>query len=61
LIPDEVGKDPQTTAALQRRHVAYEHELVALGAQVMWLVLLIIFLCSSVTFSLNERQWICRW
>jgi len=34
LIPDEVGKDPQTTAALQRRHVAYEHELVALGAQV---------------------------
>jgi len=39
LIPDEVGKDPQTTAALQRHHVAYEHELVALGAQVKWLLL----------------------
>lgn len=34
LMSDEVGKDPQTNAALQRRHASYEHELVALGAQV---------------------------
>lgn len=34
LMPDEVGKDAQTTAALQRRHLTYEHELIALGMQV---------------------------
>lgn len=34
LMSEEVGKDPQTNAALQRRHASYEHELVALGAQV---------------------------
>jgi len=35
LMPDEVGKDAQTTAALQRRHLTYEHELIALGLQVI--------------------------
>jgi spectrin beta len=34
LMPDEIGRDAQTTAALQRRHLAYEHELIALGLQV---------------------------
>jgi spectrin beta len=34
LIPDEIGRDAQSTAALQRRHIVYEHELVALGVQV---------------------------
>lgn len=34
LMSEEFGKDPQTNAALQRRHDSYEHELVALGAQV---------------------------
>jgi len=34
LMPDEIGKDAQTTAALQRRHLTYEHELIALGIQV---------------------------
>ena len=33
-MPDETGKDSQTTAALQRRHQAYEQELIALGQQV---------------------------
>lgn len=33
-IPDELGRDAQTVAALQRRHVSFEHDLVTLGAQV---------------------------
>jgi spectrin beta len=34
LMPDEVGDDARTTAALQRRHQTYEQELIALGQQV---------------------------
>ncbi|ESN99908.1 hypothetical protein HELRODRAFT_101195 [Helobdella robusta] len=34
LILDDVGRDPQSTAALQRRHATFEHELVALCYQV---------------------------
>ena len=33
-IPDELGRDAQTVAALQRRHANFEHDLVTLGAQV---------------------------
>lgn len=34
LILEDVGRDPQSTAALQRRHATFEHELVALCYQV---------------------------
>jgi hypothetical protein len=43
-MPDEVGKDAQTTAALQRRHLTYEHELIALGLQVFYVICLLAFL-----------------
>lgn len=33
-IPDDLGKDGQTVAALQRRLANFEHDLVTLGAQV---------------------------
>ena len=33
-IPDELGKDAQSVAALQRRHANFEHDLLTLGAQV---------------------------
>ena len=33
-IPDELGRDAQSVAALQRRHANFEHDLVNLGAQV---------------------------
>ena len=33
-IPDDLGKDAQGVAALQRRHANFEHDLVTLGAQV---------------------------
>ena len=33
-IPDELGRDAQTVAALQRRHANFEHDLITLGAQV---------------------------
>ena len=35
-IPEELGKDAQSVAALQRRHANFEHDLVTLGAQVSW-------------------------
>jgi len=34
MIPDELGKDAKSVAALQRRHVNFEHDLVTLGSQV---------------------------
>lgn len=33
-IPDELGRDAKTVAALQRRHATFEHDLMTLGAQV---------------------------
>lgn len=33
-IPDDLGKDSQTVAALQRRLANFEHDLIMLGAQV---------------------------
>lgn len=33
-IPEELGKDAQSVAALQRRHANFEHDLLTLGAQV---------------------------
>ena len=34
MIPDELGKDAKSVAALQRRHANFEHDLVTLGTQV---------------------------
>lgn len=34
-IPDDLGKDSQTVAALQRRLANFEHDLVNLGTQVI--------------------------
>lgn len=34
LIPDDLGKDAKTVAALQRRHANFEHDLLTLGTQV---------------------------
>uniref|UniRef100_A0A0B7BRB8 PH domain-containing protein n=1 Tax=Arion vulgaris TaxID=1028688 RepID=A0A0B7BRB8_9EUPU len=33
-IPEELGRDAQSVAALQRKHANFEHDLVALGTQV---------------------------
>lgn len=33
-IPEELGKDAKSVAALQRRHATFEHDLVTLGTQV---------------------------
>ena len=34
IIPDELGKDAKSVAALQRRHANFEHDLVTIGTQV---------------------------
>lgn len=34
MIPEELGKDAKSVAALQRRHANFEHDLVTLGTQV---------------------------
>ena len=34
-IPEELGKDAKSVAALQRRHAQFENDLVSLGTQVM--------------------------
>ena len=33
-IPEDLGRDAQSVAALQRKHANFEHDLTALGAQV---------------------------
>ena len=33
-MPDELGKDAKSVAALQRRHQIFEHDLMTLGSQV---------------------------
>ncbi|XP_013410395.1 spectrin beta chain-like [Lingula anatina] len=33
-IPDELGRDAQSVAALQRKHANFEHDLITLGTQV---------------------------
>lgn len=33
-IPEELGRDAQSVAALQRKHANFEHDLVTLGTQV---------------------------
>lgn len=33
-IPEELGRDHSTAEALQRAHTAFEHDVLALGAQV---------------------------
>ncbi|XP_064621468.1 spectrin beta chain-like isoform X3 [Lineus longissimus] len=34
IIPDDLGRDAKTVAALQRKHLNFEHDLITLGNQV---------------------------
>lgn len=33
-IPEDLGRDAQSVAALQRKHANFEHDLITLGTQV---------------------------
>lgn len=58
-IPEDLGRDAQSVAALQRKHANFEHDLITLGTQVrdeFFVVVVVVMLCSLyeelVIFSL---------
>ena len=53
-IPDDLGKDSQTVAALQRRLANFEHDLVNLGTQVRALLFCVLS-CTNFEHILTYR------
>ena len=43
-IPEELGRDAQSVAALQRKHANFEHDLSTLGTQVTMEIIIFWFL-----------------
>ena len=54
-IPDDLGKDGQSVAALQRRLANFEHDLLNLGTQVSYCLLHILLSPITDTIYLSSN------